>query len=144
MDKEKPTIESSWRELERNLQDLITNRIDLLPCLEAGYKTQISVASKQLAKLKANYQEARLGTGYTSYEINDGLLGMRDEVGYADLLLGDFKLKLSSSVSQDKEILDRELKMFLPIAIAEFRQANDDPTPNSDAFPLTFWWRRIP
>ncbi len=89
------------------------------------------------------YSKHRLGLSWTSYEFNSFLLGERDDLAYALMFLEELHVTLSQEVTQRLETADLKLRESLPKMLQQYREARDDPTPRSDRFPQTFWWRRV-
>ncbi len=112
-------------------------------CLEDGVNVELSKIERELMRLETNLKKARIGRGFTSYEFNDGLLGIRDKLGFIQLLSKDHGIQLSSDTIRKVKKIDDRLSMLLPEVMSLFRSQNDDPTPIKEAFPREFWWRTV-
>ena len=115
----------------------------LLPSLEDVLTEMIDKIELERQHAEVYYRQNRLGSGWTSYELDNLLLDRRDSLEYVRLLNKEMGLSLSRDFDKRLQILDDALNASLPRIFRQFRDARDDPNPHPDRFPETFWWRRL-
>ena len=130
------------RLLER-LNGLVTARgRNIVSCLEDGVIQAITRIDSALGKIEPYLQKGELSSTFTSHEFNAELLDLRDDLGYAQVLLQEMTQPLSPSTAKRLDDSDGRLSAFLDRALAQFRRSQDDPTSEPERFPNSFWWRR--
>jgi hypothetical protein len=141
---EETRLYSRWLPLKNQFLSLMgTQKMKLVSCLEAGIREVLNRIELEHRKASEYYSKGGLGPKLTSYEFNDGLLGLRDQLGYAQLFLSSMGVTLAKPLADAIESEDKQLKALLPKALQQFRNNEDDPTPSPESFPESFWWRRI-